>query len=120
MADESYIYAVLAADAGVTALVSTRIYDQRAPESSAATKPYLVGRVIADVPENDMDGASGTDYYRIQFDIVATTKASAKAVLTALRSALNPHGYELTCLDGLDEVTDLRRIITDWGFWLNR
>jgi hypothetical protein len=119
VADESYIYAVLAADSGVTALVSTRIYDQRAPESSTATTPYIVGRVVADVSENDMDGG-GSAYFRIQFDIVATTKASAKAIVTAMRAALTQHGYELTTLDGLDDVTDLRRVISDWGFWLPR
>lgn len=119
MADESYIYAVLAADVGVTALVSTRIYDQRVPESAAASYPYIVGRVIANVPENDLDGA-GADYVRIQFDVVGTTKASVAGVLTALRAALNSHGYELNTLDDIDEVSDLRRKITDWGFWLSR
>ena len=119
MADESTIYAILAADATLVSLVSTRIYDQRAPESSTATTPYIVGRVIADVAENDLDGC-GASQIRIQFDIVAKTKATAKSVLSALRTALGSHGYELTTLDGLDDVTDLRRIITDWSFWLGR
>lgn len=123
MADESYIYGVVAGDAGVQALLGTsptRVFDERYPESSTRTTPYVIASVISRVPENDMEGAAGVDSFRIQFDIIATTTSSANSVLAALRAALNSHGYELTTQKTVDETTDLRRIITDWSFWLAR
>ena len=123
MADESYIYGVVAGDAGVQALLGTtptRVFDGRHPETLVRTTPYVVANVISRVPENDMEGAAGVDSFRIQFDIIATTTSAANGVLSALRTALNSYGYELTTQKTVEESTDLRRIITDWSFWLAR
>ena len=122
MADESYIYAVLAGDATLSALVSTRIYDNRVPENIASpqTAPYIVGRVVTSVPENMLDEAPGVDHVRMQLDIYAETKASARAVLAAIRTPLERLGYEVLTMDFADPTTDLRNIKSDWEFWLSR
>lgn len=124
MADESSIYAAIVAAAGIQAVLGNpaRFYDQRVPESvaSPATAPYVVARVVADTPENQLDGGPGVDLVRIQFDIYAETKASAKGVLAPLRVVLEPLGYEMVTLDFADPTTDLRNIKSDWEFWLPR
>jgi hypothetical protein len=123
VADQSYIYAALAGNAGVQALLGTtppRIYGVRVPESSAATTPYVVGHVISAVPENQLDGGPGVDLYRIQFDIIATTESAVMGVLTAMRAVLEPIGYELNSFLTVEETTDVRRGISDWNFWLAR
>jgi hypothetical protein len=120
VADESTIRTAALADAGVAALIGDRLYDQRVPESKPVTTPYVVMRVISAVPLNTIDSTPGVDDTRMQFDIIDTTKAGAKAVHSALRIPLANLGYELLSMDGLDEATDRRRIISDWSFWLAR
>jgi hypothetical protein len=124
VADESTIRAVLTGYAGLTALVSSRIYDEIAPTNSGTvTRPFMTLTTISDVPENFVAGAPGVALMRIQFDIYADSKASAKAVLTQLRAALHAAGYV-----GSESLTqslpadspDLRRISSDWLFVLAR
>ena len=125
MADESTIRGVLVAYAGLTALVSSRVYDELAPTNlpTPVTRPYVTMTTISDVPENMLAAAPGVAGMRIQFDIYADSKASAKAVLTQLRAALHAAGHV-----GCEELTqslpadspDIRRISSDWLFMLSR
>lgn len=124
MADEADIYAAVAGNSGVSALVSTRVYDQRLPKNAdpLTSLPYIVGRVVSDVPSLLLNETPGVALYHIQFDIVARTKASAKAVLAALRTCLEalPSNAEILTQDVADDEYDLRVIKTDWEFWLAR
>lgn len=124
MADEATIYAALAGNAGVSALVSTRVWDNRVPRGLEPLDqmPYIVGRVISDVPENMLNETPGVDLYRIHFDIVAGTKASAKAVLAALRTCLEalPSAVEILTFDAPEQDPDVHVIKSDWNFWLSR
>lgn len=76
--------------AGITALVSTRVYSFRIPQN--ATLPCIVLQRISTprIATMDMSGATGTlASPRFQFDAWATTYASAKAITDAIRAALN-------------------------------
>lgn len=89
--------------AGVTALVSTRVYLERIPQG--ATLPCITYQRI-DTPRvttHDTSGSAGTAYPRFQFDAWATTYASARAITDAVRAALN--GYRGTITSGADTVT---------------
>lgn len=126
MADESTIRAILVAHAGFTALVpAARVFDQLAPTNTPTpiVRPFVVMSTVSDVPFNHVSGAPASAGIRIQFDLYADTKASAKAVLAQLRAALHAAGH-----GGCEELTQdlpaddpaLRRISSDWLFVLNR
>lgn len=125
MADESTIRATLAAYAPLTALISTRLWDETVPTNvvSPVTRPFVVMTVASDVPFNLLAAAPGGAAMRIQIDIYADTKASAKAVLSAIRAALHAAGHYgcevLTQNIPADDPT-LRRISSDWSFVLAR
>lgn len=89
------LFAICAADAGVTALLgagTTRLYPfGDAPENVA--KPYAVYQVLNGVPENYLDEPPDIDEWNIQIDIYATSVNSANDVQKALRRALEAHCY---------------------------
>lgn len=125
MADESTIRAVLIAHAPLTALVGVRVWDQMVPKNlaSPAVRPFVLMTVISGVPYNALASAPTTDSLRIQFDIYADTKATARAVLTAVRNALHGaghHGCEELTQDLPADDPDIRRISSDWRFVLSR
>lgn len=122
MADESDIRGYLVANAGVTALVSTRIYDQRVPDNlgQPPVRPFVVMTTVADVDQTQIQGPQIAGLFTIQFDIYADTKASAKAVLTAMRAVLHPYGTESVARDLPADDPQLRRISCDWQFLMPR
>jgi len=87
--DES-IYSYLANYSGLTALVSTRIYAFQIPQG--ATLPCVTFQRI-DTPRTLTHDSSGIGNElanpRFQFDVWATTYASAKAINEQIRAALN-------------------------------
>ena len=91
---EEGLFAYLSANAGVSALVSTRIYPNKLPQT--VTLPALTYQRIDSprVHSHDSSGSVGTARPRFQFDCWATTYAAAKALSDALRGALN--GYKGT------------------------
>lgn len=126
MADESTIRAILVAHAGFTALVpAARVFDQLAPTNTPTpiARPFVVMSTVSEVPFNHVSGAPDSADIRIQFDVYGDSKASAKAVLTQIRTALAVAGY-----GGSEELTQdlpaddpaLRRISSDWLFVLSR
>ena len=123
MADESSIYAVLTAWAPLTALISSRFYDQRVPANvpTPAPTPFVIAAVIAAVPINYVGETPGGYWYRLQFDAYADSKASAKAVVAEIRAAMYAAGYK-----GCEEMerdlpaddVNLRRISNEWNVLL--
>ncbi|MBS3670196.1 DUF3168 domain-containing protein [Vreelandella boliviensis] len=89
------LFAVCAADAGVTALLGTdpvRFFPfGKVPQDTA--KPYAVHQVLNGIPENYLDEPPDTDEWNIQIDIYGTSDTSVIAVLNAMRRALEPHCY---------------------------
>lgn len=97
------LFAVCAADAGVTALLGSspvRLFPfGDAPENVA--KPYAVYQVLNGVPENYIGDPPDIDEWNIQIDIYAQNVTSAEDVLKALRRALESHCH-VTRLGGTD------------------
>ena len=89
------IFAVCAADAGVTALLGlspTRLYPfGEAPEGVA--KPYAVWQLVTGSPENYLAGRPDLDGYTLQVDVYGTTAASARAVTAAISAAIELQAY---------------------------
>jgi hypothetical protein len=83
---EAGLFSLLSTDAGVSALVGTRIYPDIGPPDNP-TYPYITYSDIAAHSEYALDGAEARDRL-IQFDVWAATKANGTQVLTALRNAL--------------------------------
>lgn len=111
---EEGLFAYLSTNAGLVALISTRVYPNKLPET--VTLPALTYQRIDSprVHTHDTSGATGTAYPRFQFDAWATTYASAKAITDALRAALN--GYRGTMGTGGTAVTVQGALVQDESF----
>jgi hypothetical protein len=76
MADlPSAVFARLTADAGVSALVGTRVYPGVRPQGSAL--PAIRYGVPTHFAERDLEGATSVRTTRLQFDCFALTAAAA-------------------------------------------
>ncbi len=125
MADESSIRAALVATGAYTALIggaTPRHWDQQIPSSFLPTpdRPYVIQTTVSDVALNVIEGTQLGGMFRLQFDIYADTKESAKAVLAQLRAALAPYGYEEIARDLPAGAASLRRISVDWRIVIAR
>ncbi len=87
MTIESAIYNELSTTAEITAVVSTRIYPQVAPESAAY--PFITFLVVSEVPEHHMGGAAPLTRVMMQFDVWAETHAERVDIAEVLRNALD-------------------------------
>jgi selenocysteine-specific translation elongation factor len=108
----------LTANAGVTALVSGRIFPQVIPQG--CTMPAIRYLVVDDLPLNSVDGfTSHLRIARVQADAYARTYLAAHAVADAiegaLRSVVGPDFAALVVSrrDGYEDETELHRVILD-------
>lgn len=83
------VRAYLVAQAGITALVSTRVRTTQADESDAL--PYILLTTVSDYSEYSMAGEVGLARSRVQVDCIGGTPLSASNVSEAVRSAMS--GY---------------------------
>lgn len=81
---EARLMTRLQALTAVTDLVSIRIYEHKPPQRNT-TRPFVVYRIIDDVPTNFESGTTKTWTKRIQVDCVGSTGTSAHAVADAVR-----------------------------------
>lgn len=106
---EEALKARLAAVAGVTALVVSRVYPVKLPQS--ATLPALTYQRISTARENAMGADPGIARTRLQVTTAATSYSGAKAVTEAVRAALQRYSGTsagVVVLDVfLDNETDL-------------
>lgn len=120
------LYAFLAADGGLAALVADRIYPTIAAASVA--KPYLTWQHIDGPRPAALDGPSGMVRSTIQFDAWATSQRGAALVFHALRAALNGYRGDMgstrvnsvildTRRDGFEDETRLHRVSADFVIW---
>jgi hypothetical protein len=121
----------LNATAGLTALVSTRIYFVKAPQD--VTNPYVVVSKISGVREHAHEGASGLAHPRFQCSVFATTYKEAKSIAVQIQTALQGHsgtiggagGVEVNGIFYDDEVDfweeehGLYHIAMDFRIWHN-
>lgn len=86
---EQAIYARLAADATLSALVGTRIYPDQGQED--ADLPFVVYDQAEEERVRTMTGYVSLGRQQMRLEVTAATKSSAKAVVAALKGSLD--GY---------------------------
>jgi hypothetical protein len=84
---EEAIYSKLTGDAGVSALVSTRVYPNVVPQDIAM--PAVAYQRISTVRDMAHDGPLGIAHARFQFTISASSYSSARNVANAIRAAVD-------------------------------
>lgn len=89
---EEDLRALILADAGVTALVGTRVSWDERPQGSAV--PAIVLWLISQPIDYDLGGAITLVETRVQADCWGRTKASAKATARALAALLSGYSGE--------------------------
>jgi len=114
MTIETTLFSTLSGAAGVSALVSSRIYPNVAPES--VTFPYLVYSVISSERMHTLPGVANMQRKTIQIDCNATTYSGAKALATAVISALEGDGYQQSEYDLYDDTTQVHSTYVSWAF----
>jgi hypothetical protein len=77
----------LLTQATVTAVVGTRIYPLKIPQS-ISTYPSITYQMISQVPAHTLTGGAGYAESRIQYDIYAETKPAADSLDEILRNVL--------------------------------
>ena len=88
--EEDAVYRILMAAPAVTALVSARIYPDRASGSMA---PYVIYSRVSGVSDLLIQGGASFDRFRVQVDCYALTKTASKALAVAVRAAIEAEGY---------------------------
>ena len=86
MGIESGIITRLNAVTAVTDLVSNRIYADVLPDGT--TKPAIVYQLISTVPFSNLNADTGKFQSRVQFTLIADTKAQTIQLSDAMRTAL--------------------------------
>jgi hypothetical protein len=114
MTIETDLYTTLSNNAGVTALVGTRIYPILAPES--ATRPYIAYQVITGTRISTITGVDDATRKRIQMSCHADTYSEAKSVSAAVYAALEGDGYLDLEYDSYDAEVQIHTVIVDWSF----
>lgn len=89
MTPEEGLFAFLTADAGVSALVATRVYPNVAAQD--ASLPYIVYQRISTPRVGSHSGPSGLAHPRFQLTCADDSYSGAKALADSVRSALD--GY---------------------------
>lgn len=100
---EEALKSYLTGYAGLTALISTRVYPLRLPESP--TYPSVTYQRISAPRIHSHSGPSGLAFPRFQFDCYSPTYLGAKAVATQVRLALD--GYTGTMGGGVSVGSSL-------------
>ena len=114
MSIETTLYGALSGAAGVTNLVSTRIYPQVAPDSAAT--PYIVYQVIVGMAHNLTNGAPASERKVIQINCISNSYANAKAIAEAVKAALNVStGYLTSEGDDYFPQTENHRVRLDFA-----
>ena len=114
MTIETDLYTTLTGDAGVTALISDRVYPNPAPEGAA--KPLCAYQVVTGSRITTIPGTGDAIRKRIQINCHANTYSSAKAVAAAVVSALEGSGYLDLEFDLYDPTTQTHTVAIDWSF----
>jgi hypothetical protein len=81
------IYNILQNDAGVTAIVGTRIFPETAPQGQAT--PYIVYSVLSNTPSDVKEDSRTIDVADIEIYSVETTYSNAVTLGGAIRDALD-------------------------------
>ena len=91
-------FTLLAASAGVGALVADRIYPDTAPQD--VERPLIVYDITAVNPTYTIHGALALLETQLRAACYASTRAAAEALADAVTTAVNGSGFELTDRSG--------------------
>lgn len=114
MSIETSLYSTLTGDAGVSALIGTRVYPNLAPEGAA--HPLVAYSVISGSHIDTIPGTGDTTRKLVQIDCHANTYSSAKAVAAAVISALEGDGYHRGEHDIYDSQSQVHTVAITWAF----
>lgn len=87
---EKGLHSLLATDAGVAALIGTRVYPNKAPHN--AGQRYVVYRRIMNNARRHLRGSTGLKRATIQIDCVGSTYDQAKELYAAVYAAIGEDG----------------------------
>lgn len=107
------IYSVLSVDAGLVALVGTRVYPLRRPPK--VVLPCVTYGTISDVPAETHAGYT-MRAARVQFDCWADSMAGAQGLAAAVKAAVTGVGEAAIILGGFDDLeyeTDTYHVAVD-------
>lgn len=121
MSIDGTIYSRLSGAAGLTALAGDRLFPGVAP--ALVDVPFVVWRRVSVVRYPAMGSDSGLVSVRIQFDIIAGTYSSMRAVVEQLRAALqrwrdpaaSPEVIDCTIETELEQTEDLADAVLHRG-----
>ena len=114
------IQAAITGDATVTALIASRIFPNRRPQTAAL--PLAVYSIISDVPFNALTGSADSrlSRARLQIDVYAKTYREAHQIAAAVDDVVANLGSpdisadRDTTRDFFDNETQLHRVSTDY------
>lgn len=111
------VYALLSADAAVTALVPAVRIRGQGYAGETPTRPYITHQTISGNPANYIAGRPGIDAFRAQIDVWADTAAEAKTIAEAVRDALELDAHCVAIMgDDYEPEAKLHRYSFDWSF----
>jgi uncharacterized protein DUF3168 len=91
------------------------------PDEDNYTLPYSTHQRVYGSPDNTLSCPPSADLQGIQIDAYAATASGARAVVEALRDAMEPHGYVVSLLgDEWEQATGLYRSGFTVEFWTQR
>jgi len=109
---EKAIGALLAADAGVAAIVGTRIYIESAPNSAAT--PYIIFHETSQVPDESIGGEIGLSTAEIQIDVYADTTIARQNATRAVKHALSHfHGARGNAFINRTTISGIIKSVSD-------
>lgn len=117
---EKLVYALLSADATVTAYTGSRIYPVLLRE--AAAFPALTYQRISGGRVYSLSGYSDLQKCRVQIDCWATSYGTAKELSYGVQSAMVASGTFKAVLidrpiDMYDDETEIHRVSMDFSIW---
>jgi uncharacterized protein DUF3168 len=110
---EEALIAKLLADAGVAALVGTRVHPGARPQAS--TLPAIVCNAISANPSYSDDGEDGIAEARVQLDCWGATYSSAKTTARAVKAALSAFDGTVSAVRFRYIALDLEHDIQETG-----
>lgn len=116
MSAETDLYAALSGRAGLTALVSLRIYPDAIPEGDAL--PAVVYQRASTDPVTTIGGSTMAESVRFEISAWADTRASAEAVADQVSSAVSGSGNPFTDrTSGFDGECGLYAVTVSCDWW---
>lgn len=114
MSIETALYTTLTTHSGVSALISTRVYPNPAPQGAA--KPRISYSVSSGERITTLPGTGDSIRKEVTIESHADTYSGAKTLAAAVYSALEGNGYLLTEYDFYDDATQTHTVFFEWAF----